>query len=421
MLFSQCNINGDGVPDIDAAACPDQVPIVMVHGFLASGDTYAKQVQRFVANGICKEKLFVFDWNSLGLQNNTSRLNTFINTILEETGAEHVYLAGHSAGGGLSYSLLEFTDPAGKVAKYVHIGSSPAATLPGPDNNIPTLNIFSAADPVASAGDIPGAINVDLVDKDHYEVATSLETFIAMYNFFFGEDPAVIDLFDPSDTYEINGRALSFGENLPAPNAWIEIYELDEATGFRVTDEPQFRFRPGPQGFWGPIDIKANTYYEFLVYNNLPGNRPVHYYREPFRFDDQLVYLRTFPPPLSLGNTFLSGIPTSNEMATVTFFGASQAVVNGRDNLKVNGTVVSTPELTEAEQSIIAMFLYDRGDQVSSFSADPAFASLPFLTGVDAFFPTAVPETIEMEFNSRIIRMRNWPSFSDGTSVAVFN
>lgn len=420
-LLQNCAINGDGVPDIDPDSCPDQVPIVMVHGFLASGDTYARQVQRFMANGICKEKLFVFDWNSLGTQNNTSRLNTFINTVLEETGAEYVYLAGHSAGGGLGYSLLRFTGPAEKVAKYVHLASSPANALPGPDNDIPTLNIFSDADPIAFSGEIPGAINLNLIDKDHYEVATSIETFVAMYNFFFGEDPAVIDLFDPSDTYTISGKSLSFGENLPAPNAWIEVYELDEATGFRLTAEPQFRFRPGPQGFWGPLEIKADTYYEFLIYNNLPGNRPVHYYREPFRFDNPNVYLRTYPPPLSLGSVFLAGIPTSDNMSTVTFFGASQAVVNGRDILSVNGEIVSTPELTAAEQSVIAMFLYDNGDAVSSYSEDPAFALFPFLSGVDAFYPAGQPQTIEMVFNSRTIRMRNWPSASDGVSVAVFN
>ena len=421
LLFHGCNIQGDGLPDIDASVCTEQIPIVMAHGLLASGDTYTKQFQRFIANGICEDKLFAFDWNSLGVQNNTQRLNTFIKKILEETGAPHVFLVGHSAGGGLGYRLLKFSEPSERVAKYVHLASSPGEGPAGPQGNIPTLNIYSQADPISSGLDIPGATNLDLIDKDHYEVATSLETFVAIYNFFYDEDPAVIDLFDPSDTYTIKGRALSFGENLPSPHSSVEIYELDAGTGFRISTDPQFAFRPGPQGFWGPIDIKADTYYEFLIYNHLPGNRPVHYYREPFRFNDPLVYLRTYPPPLSLGSVFLGGIPRSDDMATVTFFGASQAVISGRDILKVNGTVVSTPELSSAEQSIIAMFLYDRGDQVSSYTNDAAFANFPFLSGVDAFFPTLAEESIEMEFNTRSLRMRNWPSESDGVSVAVFN
>jgi pimeloyl-ACP methyl ester carboxylesterase len=420
-LLQSCSISGDGLPDIDPDSCPDQIPIVMVHGYLASGDTYSKQFQRFMANGVCREKLFAFDWNSLGTQNNTSRLNTFINTILEETGAPHVYLAGHSAGGGLGYDLLRFSAPAQKVARYVHLASSPAVALPGPYRDIPTLNIYSDADPISSGGDIPGAVNVNLADKDHYQVATSLETFIEMYRFFFDEDPAVTDLHDPSDTRVIRGRALSFGENLPAPNARIEIYELDPATGFRISTAPQFSFRPGAQGFWGPVAIKSGTYYEFLIYDDIPGNRPVHYYREPFLYDDPLVYLRTYPPPLSLGSIFLSGIPRSEEMSSVTFFGASQACVHGRDILRVNGNILSTPELTDAEQSIIAMFLYDGGDGMSSYESDPAFEAFPFLSGVDAYFSTAGEQTIEMEFNTRRIRMRNWPSLSGGVSVAVFN
>ncbi|MCP4120261.1 MAG: hypothetical protein GY751_00735 [Bacteroidetes bacterium] len=421
LLFTtQCTINGDGLPDINPNICSDQIPIVLAHGFLASGDTYAKQTQRFMANGICKERIFTFDWNSLGTQNNTGRLNNFIITILEETGAPYVFLAGHSAGGGLGYSLLNFQQQANMVAKYVHLASVAGDTPAGPNGDVPTLNIYSDADLISSGGDIPGAINVNLIDKDHYEVATSIEAFIEMYTFFYDEAPLVTDLHDPSSTYEISGKALSFGENLPSQGATIEIYELDEATGFRISEAPQFNFRAGSQGFWGPIDVKSDTYYEFLIYTGLPGDRPVHYYREPFRFDDPNVYLRSYPPLFSLGSLFLAGLPRSDDMATVAFFGASKAAINGRDILKVNGSILSTPELTSAEQSIIAMFVYDSGDQETSLESDPAFASFPFLAGVDAYFQTATPETIEMEFNSRRIKMRNWRSESDGVSVAVF-
>lgn len=420
-LFSvRCTINGDGVPDIDPSACSDQIPLVFVHGFLASGDTYSKQAQRFMANGICRERIFAFDWNSLGTQNNTARLNNFITTILEETGAPYVYLAGHSAGGGLGYDLLSFQEPASKVAKYVHLASIPRNRPAGPQGNVPTLNIYSTADAISSGADIPGAENLNLIDKDHYEVATSLETFVAMYEFFYDESPAVVDLFDPSSTYTIYGKALSFGENLPSQGAQIDIYALDANTGFRTTTAPQFSFRAGPQGFWGPLEVQGETYYEMVIRTGLPDDRPVHYYFEPIRYDNPLLYLRSYPPLVSLGAVFLSGLPQNNQMSTVAFFGASQAVVEGRDILTVNGQLLSTPELTDAEQSIIAMFLYDRGDGVSSYNPDPAFAGFPFLSGVDAYFPTAVPETIAMEFNGSRINMRNWRSGSDGVSVAVF-
>jgi len=151
-----------------------------------------------------------------------------------------VFLAGHSAGGGLGYSMLNFQQQADMVAKYVHLASFAGDAPAGPNGDVPTLNIYSDADLISSGGDIPGAININLIDKDHYEVATSLESFVEMYTFFYGDAPAVIDLYDPSTTYEISGKAQSFGENLPSRGAQIEVYELDEATGFRITEAPQF-------------------------------------------------------------------------------------------------------------------------------------------------------------------------------------
>ena len=199
------------------------------------------------------------------------------------------------------------------------------------------------------------------------------------------------------------------------------MYELDPNTGFRITETPQFDLRAVADGFWGPIEVKRDTHYEFLVFTNELGDRPVHYYREPFTYDDPAVYLRSFPPLISLGSVFLSGIPSNNNQAVVAFFGASQAAISGRDVLKINNEVISTETLASAEQSIIAMFLYDNNDGVTTYQPDNTFAAFPFLNGADVFFQTATPETITMEFNNRVIKMRNWKSKNEGVSVAVFN
>lgn len=420
-FLSSCEIQGDGLPEnIDSNVCANQTPIVFAHGLLASGDTYEKQIQRFVANGICKERMFTFDWNSLGAQNNTQRLYLFIEDIIERTNAESVYLVGHSAGSTMGFELTTFQLQSKYVEKYVHLAGNPKNRPAGPNGEIPTLNIYSDGDNAVPGGDIPGAINLNLVDKDHYEVATSLETFVAMYDFFYGTMPN-LDYFDDSPMMEISGKVLSFGENLPAVGAHLEIYELDSETGFRISDAPQFDLRAGNNGFWGPIDVKRDTHYEFLVYTNGLGDRPVHYYREPFNFPNPTVIIRNYPPTPSLGTLFLSGIPNGNDFATVAFFGASQAAINGRDILKLNGELLSTPQLTAAEQTIIAMFCYDRGDQISSYNSDAAFSAFPFLNGADVFIPTETPQTVSMEFNGRSINMRNWKSKDDGVSVAVFN
>src|SRR5262245_46092292 len=43
------------------------MPIVFMHGFLASGDSYAKHTMLFTSNGYCGNRLFVYDWNTVQL------------------------------------------------------------------------------------------------------------------------------------------------------------------------------------------------------------------------------------------------------------------------------------------------------------------------------------------------------------------
>ena len=85
----------------DKQPCDNKAaPVVFVHGFLGSGDTWAPQVQRFVSNGVCHDRFFAFDWNSTGGGAADLLLEKFIDSVLVLTGAEKVHLAGHSAGGG---------------------------------------------------------------------------------------------------------------------------------------------------------------------------------------------------------------------------------------------------------------------------------------------------------------------------------
>src|SRR5688572_8587219 len=54
-------------------SCKDSLlPVVMMHGFLASGDTYAKHVMRFTSNGYCGNRLFAYDWNTLAGSNDVN-------------------------------------------------------------------------------------------------------------------------------------------------------------------------------------------------------------------------------------------------------------------------------------------------------------------------------------------------------------
>lgn len=398
----------------------DYLPIVMCHGLLASGDTYAKQAQRFVQNGQCSQRVFVMDRNTLGGGSAVPLLDAFIDNVLQQTGATQVELVGHSAGGGLGYDYLSDATRAAKVAHYVHIGSGTQPGPAGPNGEVPTMNIWSPFDAIVEGGNIPGAENVELPAKDHYEVATSEETFTAMYTFFRGAPPANATIV-PDGRRQVEGRALSLGENVPLAGATINVYPLDGATGFRLSGTPAHVFTSDAEGYWGSFGADEGRYYEFEV---VPGGtgRKLHYYREPFIASDRFVYLRSLPSSTSLAGLLLNSLPSDDEQAVITIFTANQAVINGRDDLRSNGFELSTPEFASADNTSIAFFLYDgNNDGQTNGTAVGLFGNFPFLSGIDVFFQTAQQESIELTFAGRTMRVRNWPSESEGITIAVFD
>ncbi len=397
-------------------------PIVFLHGFLASGDTYASQFKRFSSNLYCDENLFVFDWNSLDqTADNIGNLSNFIDEVIEKTGFEKIDLAGHSAGSGLCYNYLSTSENAQKIAHYVHLGGNPEANIP--NENVPTMNIWSAGDLVVLGGNITNAENIELIDKDHYEVATSEETFEVMYEFFNDTLPETLTIVE-QETISVAGKALSFGENIANANATINIYELNEVTGYRIDDSPNFSTITDENGSFEPIEILKNKHYEFEVISAISDDRVVHYYREPFLRSDYLVYLRTIPSSVSLASILLSGLPSDDTQSVLAFYSSSKAVISGRDNLLVNNIELSTPDFCSAENTTIAMFYYDGNNNQTSDIADigGVWAAVPvFLAAVDFFFPTENDESITVNFNGRQLVMPNFQSASEGIMIAQFN
>ncbi|MEZ4942348.1 MAG: alpha/beta fold hydrolase [Saprospiraceae bacterium] len=395
-------------------------PVVMVHGFLASGDTWASFQQMFAANGYSTGLLFVFDWNTLSpTSNHAVLLDAFIDQVLAKTGAAKVRLIGHSAGGGLGYSYLSDAGRAAKVDSYVHIGSMPQSGPAGPDGSVPTLNIWSADDKVARSGTIPGATNIQLNGADHYQVATSEAAFEAVWAFFHPQLSGT-SAVDPEAVVNIAGKVLYFGENRPLANARVDIFQLDPVSGARLNAEPFQSLSSDSLGCWGPVRVDSSGVYEFVAASPDPGGRKVHYFREKFRHSNPLVYLRAIPPPASFAGFLLKGLPDTDSQAVLTVFSASRAVVYGRDSLIIAGKVVSDAGFASAEKTAIAWFFYDDGDNRTTLTPVGMFNDFPFLNGVDMCFPTAEEATIPLVFNGRVLNVRNIKS-SDGIVVAVFN
>lgn len=407
-------------PCIEFLCLEDLSPIIMMHGFLGSGDTYASQIQRFRANEYPADHLYTFDWNSLGGSNTELLLDALVDQVLATTNKEKVIIAGHSAGGGVGYTYLSDEVRSNKVEKYIHIGSNANSSLPGPTNNIPTLNIWSSADLVVSGGDIDGATNVMIPGQDHYQIATSPETFSSIFQFIHNKEPKSTSAM-PSDDPVVGGIALTFGENQPASNVDIEVYEIDE-DGNRVHEStPVQTFTTDEEGSWGPFVANPSALYEFVLSSSDPDFRTLHYYRESFGSDNANVYLRTFPGPGSLAGLFLAAIPSADEQSVVVIFSSSQAVITGRDILDIQDTSLSTQVLASESKTAIAFFLYDDNDQESSLEAISSFAAFPFLSGADYYINTDTPEIIDVTLNGRSVKVKNWKSSSEGVSVVVFD
>jgi hypothetical protein len=122
-------------------------------------------------------------------------------------------------------------------------------------------------------------------------------------------------------------------------------------------------------------------------------------------------------------NSALSSVPANDEQAVSVFFSASKAVWSGRDVLKVNETELSTPQFSAPELNSLAFFLYDANrNGRSDLTSISLFEVLLSLKGVDLFFPTILPlQTVDYEFNGRVLHTPNWPSKEEGISVAVFD
>jgi len=405
-------------PQAAADCSREMAPVVFVHGFLGSGDTWAPQVQRFIANGCCADRFFAFDWNSLGATGADALLDEFIDSVLAVTGAGKVHLVGHSAGGSRGYSYLSVPERAAKVVSYVHVGSGANASPAGPGGSVPTMNIWSAGDRIVPGRDIPGATNVRLEGADHYQVATSAETFENMYHFFTCKKPLVIEPVT-AEVVKVGGRALTLGTNQPAAGVNIAIYRAD-LLGNPAGNEVAKTIVEA-DGSWGPVELAGNHSYIFFLTSDNPGFRKIIYYFEPFRNDNQLVYLRTFPPAASLAGLLLAALPSDDSLSVIAVFSSGQAVVNGRDNLTVNGIPLSTPVLADEKSTAISFFCYDDGRDGNG-TGEPirSFMAMPFLRGADIPVTTVRHETWTIEFNGRTIPVRNWSSKTDGVVIAVF-
>lgn len=407
-----------------SSAASEKSPIIFVHGMLASGDTYTKQIARFRANGYDPQWLHAFDWNTLSLSRSSTNmdLDLLVDSVLRITHASKVYLVGHSAGSGLVYNYSRDPYRSSKIAGVALIGGFKHDDPAGPHGNIPTLNIFSDGDMVARGNEeILGATNLRLTSEDHYEVATGWVTFEALYKFMNNNElPATSETIEPANAPIIfSGKAVSLGNNEPAVGGKVSIYKLDKKTANRISKTPKAEFTVDYHGRWGPFKAERNAVYEFVVKGPQATDRSIHYFREVSNLSNPNIYLRSMPSTGFLAMMF-SSIP-EDPYPALAVFSSSKAVITGRDSLFVDGTDLTKTEFFRMSRTTIAVFLYDgNGNRTTDLSGIAKFNMQgTFLAGIDMALAkgnTPMP----LEFNGRKLLIRRVPS-SEGVVVPVFD
>ncbi len=402
-----------------------QLPIVFVHGFMGSGDNWASQIQRFSSNGFCEDRLFVFDWNSIGGgQNTASLLDSFINTVISKTKSAQINLVGHSAGGGICYAYLKDSLHAVKVAHYVHIGSMKMKAPAGPHAEVPTMNIYSNDDKVMRNGaDIPGATNVQQTGNDHMQVATSAPSFTAMYHFFTGSNGAINTNIETSKGFykSIGGKAVLLAENTPLAFDSFRVNLINPANGkLHKNGDANYNYVGwtsfGKDGSFG-FQLNKESFTEFEVH---PKNgRNIFYYFEPLLRNNKNVYLRALPST-GMAASMLGNIPNDDKQTVLVIFTANNAVIAGRDSLAIDSIPLSLPNLMPGSKTAIACFLFDDGDEKTSGKPIKSLSMAPFLAGVDVFIKAEENKTMRIYYNGRTIVLPKRKS-SDGIMVVVFN
>jgi pimeloyl-ACP methyl ester carboxylesterase len=275
-------------------------PVIFVHGGSGSGAQFESQAQRFTSNGYPHDLIAVQEYDSTFTINTVAdiyaSLDQLIAALLEQTGADQVDILGHSLGTTLMIGYLDGSpERAAKVAHYVNIDGRTSDHLPG---GVPTLALWAGRG--TPGRQIVGATNVTIPDVTHVQCATSAESFVEMYKFFTGEDPATKDILpEPRGQVRLAGRAVIFPQNRGAEDRTLEIWRVDDDTGARIDDKPKAVFPISADGEWGPFKAKGGQRYEFVLL--LEGAFTHHLYYEPFMRSDYLIRLNTEEPGTGVG------------------------------------------------------------------------------------------------------------------------
>lgn len=413
----------------------EHLPIVFVHGGAGSADQFSLQAQRFASNGYPADLISGFEYDTTLASNTLEEIMTgidaHIDAVLAETGADQVNLLGHSMGTMMSQRYLNSSkERAAKVAHYVNIDGRESLQLPG---GVPTLAIWAPMS--GGEREITGGTNVTLPGQTHVQSASSAEAFFEMYKFFTGKEPQTVEVLpEDSNTIVLAGKLTMFATNLIPEDYTIDIYEVNPETGARISETPLDTQAIDAGGKFNFQGAAADKTYEFATHSPANGNITQHFYYESFVRSDLLMRLKLSEQ----GGTLSGMVDTSAEQTNLTVVRNKELVGDARnypeqaplenDSLKVNGEELCFEASTPANNRTIGLYVFDAGTDGRSNVTESIedFASIPFVSGVDLYLPSATPPdgTISIVLNSRqsigltqVINVPNWSSATDKVTV----
>lgn len=414
-----------GLPVSSTSAHPradDPRPVVFVHGGAGSALQFQTQAKRLASNGYPAHIIEAHDYDSTFTVETAeqifARLDARITRLLAETGADRVDLLGHSLGTLMAHNYLATPERAARVAHYVNLDGRTAAAPPG---GVPTLAVWGEGLTTRAIG---GATNVYFSNQSHTQVVTSPETFVEIYRFFTGGDPATTAIVpQPPGHVRLAGRAVIFPTNMGVAAGRLEVYEVSHLTGARLHRKPLEVFPLSGDGAWGPFKAKGTSRYEFALIRE--GAATHHFYFQPARRTDLLMRLLTGIPGQGLGAL----IETSDRHTALTIsrnkeWWGDQG--SGSDELYINGLNILNPANSPRTKRVIGIFAYDRFvDATTDLSAPiPAFFSQIFITGMDVYIPSVPAGVTWVVARSRtggvaVVPVPNWPSSEHRVSIQV--
>ncbi len=394
---------------------PDDValPIVFVHGFAGSAQQFESQAMRFVMNGYPQERIIAYEHDGAGVDiaGYAAGVGETVDAALAEFGTDQVYLVGHSRGTSVSSVYLGDPAHAAKVAKYVAIDGAPC-----PD-------VVACLAPTQATN--PG--------QAHVEVATSKESFAAIFEFFVGEAPELVDIVPQRAPVVLTGRAVNFPANTGRAGTRLDVWKLDADTGMRVGDAPHVSFELGDDGGFGPFVAESGAHYEWLL--SAPDSTTQHHlYLQPYVRDNHLVRLLSGGPD---SDTRVNTNAGEGHVALIAirmreWYAADDSDLAGdeRDTLEISTTGIEPANAIVEFVGNRAIGLHIHDDAATpgetTFAPLPYFSSAPFQSGIDVFVPGADPPTETVTVTNiprgdrdatQTLNVPNWASAGHAVSV----